>query len=129
LEKAMKSSGVDTSILWESRDSWNGVNAPELVESWTSNTARSVAYAIAASAAVVDLQAAIIDGGIPSGVRSELRWKIDKELAALKPAGSMHPKVIEGRIGPAARAIGAATLPYLDRSAQGTYSRSLSLID
>ena len=114
LEVAIRSAGGDSSVLWTSPDDWSAVGNSGLVDNWISDTARSLAFAVAASAAVIDFQAAIIDGGVPLAVRAALRQKVSEELAKLDLAGMAVPEVTEGSIGPAARAIGAASLSYLE---------------
>lgn len=74
-----------------------------------------MAQAIVAAASVIDFSAAVIDGGFPNWVRERVVRATIKEAAELDLQGVVMPEIIEGMVGPQARAIGGASLPIFAR--------------
>ena len=79
------------------------------------NAAKGIAMATASAAAVLDFEAALIDGWLPKDIRRELVRRVGAELAEIDLPGIDLPVVREGTIGNDARAIGAASLPLSNR--------------
>ncbi len=113
LEQMLRGKGQDPTILWSEPLDWSGFDP--LLQQWIDHTASSLAYAIVASAAVIDFPVAIIDGGFPSCVREAIVKKANASMKRLDLQGLHPPKIIEGKVGANARVIGGALLPYFDR--------------
>ena len=113
LEKAILQSGGDPADLWETSASWQ-VDAV-MLGAWLEQTAEGLALTIAASLSFIDFPLAVIDGWLPNSVRRDLVEITKRKLFQLDLAGLNKPEIREGTIGPEARALGAASLPLLQR--------------
>ncbi|MEX3008463.1 ROK family transcriptional regulator [Hoeflea sp. TYP-13] len=113
LENRLKQAGIDPSPLWLSPDEWPDFG--DLLTEWIDETARNIAIAIVAIAAIIDVEAALIDGGFPATVRNRLVEAVKTELEKLDLQGINEPQVVEAEVGGDARAIGGASLPIFDR--------------
>ena len=113
LESKLRRRGMDPSPLWQMPDDWSDLGEP--LEHWISSTARYLAVAIASACAVIDFEAAIIDGGFPSRIRARIVEATVREIGRLDLQGIRAPKIFEGGIGSNARAIGGACLPLSAR--------------
>jgi predicted NBD/HSP70 family sugar kinase len=113
LEKKLQSEGIDRSPLWHSAKAWDGLGI--FLDDWIENTARHLARAIVASCAVIDFEAAIIDGAFPSQIRHRIVEAIKIELESLDTRGLNSPNVLEGIVGHNARVIGGACQPLLSK--------------
>jgi predicted NBD/HSP70 family sugar kinase len=113
LEKALHARGMQASHLWTSPDNWG-----DLVEDltvWIEKAAGVLAYAIVSSAAVIDFEAAIIEGWMPGEVRAQLVAAVNEALGKIDVEGLRVPQVREGTVGIHARALGGASLPLAAR--------------
>ncbi|MFS4437792.1 ROK family transcriptional regulator [Paracoccaceae bacterium GXU_MW_L88] len=107
LEKKLKQHGED-SILTD-REDWP---IPDRIATeWLSEASEAMAQAIAASCAVVDFPAVVIDGWMPARLRSRMVARVEEALMRQDFTGIAPPKIIEGTLGPEARSLGAAALP------------------
>jgi predicted NBD/HSP70 family sugar kinase len=113
LERKLVSNGIDPTTLWRSKDDWEQYR-PEAGR-WLEQAASGLAHAILASVAVIDFEAAVIDGSFPETIRSELVSRVDRHLSKQDLRGLSVPAVLEGSIGSVARALGGASLPLFDR--------------
>ncbi|MFT4183512.1 MAG: ROK family transcriptional regulator [Rhizobium sp.] len=113
LENLLRDYGFDPRPLWYSADNW--IDFGEPLEIWIQDTAKALAQAIVAAASVIDFSAAVIDGGFPDWVRERIVRATIKEAAQLDLQGVVMPDIIEGAVGPQARAIGGASLPIFAR--------------
>lgn len=113
LEAMLTAKKIDCSPIWLSPEDWS-VFGPVLDE-WVELTARHLALAIVASCSLIDFEAAIIDGGFPAHVRSQLVAAADREVDKLDLQGIARPDVLEGMVGRTARALGGASLPLSAR--------------
>jgi predicted NBD/HSP70 family sugar kinase len=109
LEQELKRQGRDHLMLWRDAGDWSTVGAA--LGQWIGRAAKSLAYAGAAAASVLESAAIVIDGAMPPDVRSRLCEAVRAALAATNLQGITPFKVAEGTIGPDARAMGAASLP------------------
>jgi predicted NBD/HSP70 family sugar kinase len=112
LERKLVAAGLPSEFLWQSPDDWGDAAGPLLSE-WIGEAAESLAQAIIAAVAVVDVQNVLIDGAFPISVRQEL---IDATRAVLDRSnlrGLTPFRLVAGTIGAAARAMGGAALPLL----------------
>ncbi|HEX8048952.1 ROK family transcriptional regulator [Rhizobium sp.] len=113
LENLLRDHGFDPQPLWYSADNW--IDFGEPLEIWIQETAKALAQAIVAAASVIDFSAAVIDGGFPDWVRERIVRATIKEAAELDLQGVVMPEIVEGMVGPQARAIGGASLPIFAR--------------
>ncbi len=109
LERTLKAHGQDGSYLWTSPHDWGDVG-PDL-EDWIERSGAALAYAIVSAAAVIDFQAAVIDGWMPADVRARLVATVAAALRKIDVEGLEIPEVREGTVGIHARALGGASLP------------------
>ncbi len=86
--------------------------ASKIVEGWIGKAADSLAIAIQATAAVIDIQGVIIDGSLPVSVVERLTLLTDAALSAGELRGLHRPALMAGRVGNEARALGGAMLPF-----------------
>jgi predicted NBD/HSP70 family sugar kinase len=120
LEKALIAHGHDASHLWTQPDDWGDLG--QLLEQWIEEAARGLAHAILAASAVIDFEAAVIDGWLPVSVRARVVERTRDHLAALDSEGLSLPEVGEGTVGRHARALGGASLPLAKRFLVGAQS-------
>lgn len=113
LEARLRATGADTDFLWEDRESWD--LAPEVIDPWLAEAARGLAHVAASATALCDLDAVVIDGWMPDDLRARLVVATEAEIARIDLSGAHAPVTLEGRAGPQARALGAASLPLSAR--------------
>jgi len=113
LEQAMKADGVTASYLWTSPEDWGDIGAQ--LDRWIERAGAALAYAIVSACAVIDFEAAVIDGWMPESVRARLVAAVRAELGRIDVEGLVLPKVQEGTVGIHARALGGASLPLSER--------------
>lgn len=111
LERAWREAGLDPSRLWLSPEQWD--EALPLVDRWLDDAAEALAQAVAAACAVIDFEAAIVDGAMPRSMRHALVERTRRRFESLDRKGLSPVVIEEGRVGAFARAIGGATLPLL----------------
>jgi predicted NBD/HSP70 family sugar kinase len=113
LERMLEAAGLDASPLWNTPETWPEYGAP--VDEWVSIVSRSLAQAIIASVSIIDFELAIIDGGIPTNIRARIVEEIRRAVLIFDLQGVQLPIIEEGSIGNDARALGAASLPLIER--------------
>ncbi|OHV84948.1 ROK family transcriptional regulator [Rhizobium sp. LCM 4573] len=113
LERMLQEKGIDPEPLWYSADEW--IDFGEPLESWIQETAKALAQAIVAAASIIDFSAAVIDGGFPDWVRERIVRATNEEARKLDLQGVVMPEIVEGAVGPQARAVGGASLPIFAR--------------
>ena len=113
LEKRLKQAGIDPSPLWLQPEDWPDFG--HYLKEWIDETARNIAISIVSIAAIIDIQAILIDGGFPARVRGAMVEAIKREFEQLDRQGIREPVISEATVGREARVIGGATLPIFDR--------------
>lgn len=113
LEAALQRRGEDAGRLWTRPEEWWDIGEP--LDRWIKGAAAGLAHAILSASAVIDFEAAVIDGWMPLAVRGRLVAETAARLALLDSEGLTLPLVQEGTLGRHARAIGGASLPLSDR--------------
>ena len=78
---------------------------------WAEGASRSLAFAITATAAILDLDAVILAGGLPEDRTADLLRMTERSLADYNVKGVHMPRLHQAEIGITARAIGSAFLP------------------
>ncbi|NGO64722.1 ROK family transcriptional regulator [Rhizobium daejeonense] len=113
LENLLRERGLDPQPLWYAAEEW--IDFGEPLEIWIQDSAEALAQAIVAAVSIIDFSAAIIDGGFPDWVRARLVKATVAAVNRLDLQGIVTPDIIEGIVGPQARAIGGASLPIFAR--------------
>ena len=113
LERQLVEAGVPADPLWDDTAAWALPSA--VLDPWLDTAAAGIAHAIAAATAVVETEAALIDGWLPPAVRARLTERVDRALGRIDLAGISKPAVGEGTLGAEARVLGAASLPLSHR--------------
>ena len=116
LENSLRKSGKDPSALWLSPGQWPALGAE--LDVWIEDAAKGLAILAASAMSIIDFEAIFIDGAFPASIRSRLTALAAEKLARLDLQGLTPARVLEGTIGPDARAIGAAALPMLSNFAR-----------
>lgn len=120
LERELRRDGIETAFLWSSPETWPDLG-PAL-ERWLASAGRALAYAIVSASAVIDFEAAVIDGWMPPDVRRRLTDATRKAIADVDAEGLRAPAIKEGTVGIQARALGGASLPLFERFMIGASS-------
>nr|WP_269932304.1 ROK family transcriptional regulator [Aminobacter sp. HY435] len=113
LEAALNDQGVDASHLWSSPEEWGELGSA--LDQWLATAGDALAYAIVASASVIDFESAVIDGWMPSAIRARLVAAVQASIRQIDVEGLRIPSVREGTVGIHARALGGASLPLSER--------------
>lgn len=113
LAEAMERAGEPSDHLWEQCTRWD-VSEPVL-SAWMDGAARALAQATLAAAALIEIEAVVIDGWMPAAIRAEITRRTAAEFHQLDLAGIAAPAIREGTVGPDARALGAAAIPLSQR--------------
>ena len=122
LEKRLTARGIEAQHLWTSPQDWGDIG-PEL-DAWIAGAADALAHAVVAASAVIDFEAAVIDGWMPAAVRRRLVDAVRAAVVRIDAEGLKLPVVREGTVGIHARALGGASLPLSDRFLVGADFRS-----
>lgn len=112
LERKLIAQGRNPDILWQSPDDWGDDLGP-VVDEWIDEVAESLAFAIVAAIAVVDVETVVIDGAFPGHVRARIIERTETAIARVNRQGLSAFRLVAGSIGNAARAMGGASLPLL----------------
>lgn len=109
LEDALAAAGIDPKRLRDEIDDWTPFES--WLEPWIETAARNLAIAVAAIAAVVEVEAVLIDGAMPEAVRRRVTDRTRELFARHDLTGIERPVIEEGKVGRTARSVGAALLP------------------
>lgn len=112
LERAVAAAGLPVAALYDPEADWSRFGAH--LDGWLATAARGIAHAIAAASAIIDVEAAVIDGAFPAAIRERLLRLVGLEIGRLDLSGIDPPRLLPGSIGPVARALGGASLPLFD---------------
>lgn len=113
LAAAMEAQGEPSGHLWENPDHWQ-VSA-EVLTPWIAAAAGGLASAALSAAALLEIEAVLIDGWMPAPVRAEITRQTQIALHRLDLAGVAPPLIREGTVGAQARSLGAAAIPLSQR--------------
>ena len=109
----MEEAGESSDHLWERPDHWQV--SERLLRQWVEVAAEGLAGAILSAAALLELEAVLIDGWMPPAVRAMVTERTREALARLDMSGVATPQVREGTVGAQARSLGAAAIPLSQR--------------
>lgn len=113
LERALERAGTDPAKLWDPECDWSDFGQP--LDHWIDRTARHLAIATVAVASVIDFECILIDANCPPAIRGRIIDRTREEVGRIDTQGIETPVLAEASVGRNARAIGAATLPIIDR--------------
>jgi predicted NBD/HSP70 family sugar kinase len=116
LKRRLEAAGIDASSIWATPDSWSEFG-PQL-DDWVEEAASALAYASVAAISVIDFEAIVIDGEMPAAVRERLTARTAQVFASLDRRGLSEVEIVSGGIGPDARAVGGAALPFIKNFAR-----------
>ena len=88
-----------------------GDQAEPFLTEWIDDCADALAQAMIGAVAVIDVDAIVIDGILPSSVLTRTVRAIADRFDSIVPEGLVAPRIVTGSVGPRAAAIGAAILP------------------
>lgn len=106
LEQHIAAAGGEPLGLYQERDDWDQFEPH--VGNWISRASRNLADAIVSSLSVLDFEAVIIDGAIPTDVKKRLVNEVKVQLEHADLQGVLMPDIEPGQMGWRARTIGAA---------------------
>lgn len=113
LERRLEQADLNPEILWQAPQDWS--EASRYVDQWITQTAQELAKAALSACSVIDFEAIIIDGSLPTYVREELVERTRRYLTNQDMRGLIAPQIEAGSIGRNARAIGAACGPIFSQ--------------
>ena len=109
LEQRFVAAGIPAAAAHDHRalspDAW------AVTERWLDEACPAIAMTIATSTALLDLEAVVMDGEIDRQLMREMIRRTQAALDRIEWEGMVRPQLIEGTIGPDARAMGGAILP------------------
>jgi predicted NBD/HSP70 family sugar kinase len=111
LEQRIDAAGLDPSSIWRTPASWDDFGVH--LDAWIEEASHALAYASVAAISVIDFEAIVIDGAMPTDVRNRLTARVAERVEALDRRGLSDVAVMSGAIGAEARAIGGAALPLI----------------
>ena len=113
LADRMEAAGESADHIWEQPDHWRV--SERLLSDWIETAAEGLAIAILSAAALIELEAVLIDGWMPPAIRARITERTRVALSQLDMAGVTAPHVREGTMGAHARSLGAAAIPLSQR--------------
>ncbi|MEM8801387.1 MAG: ROK family transcriptional regulator [Pseudomonadota bacterium] len=109
LEERLTDAGIDPDVIRETPNDWSVIESH--AAAWAEETGAYLALASATVASVVEVQAILIDGAVPSSVRTAICSSASRHLAQMELDGIDKPLITEASVGRVARSIGAGLLP------------------
>jgi predicted NBD/HSP70 family sugar kinase len=109
LEQALMAAGHDPLLVQQ-----DAIMSPEFsafTQPWLSQAAKALAMSATTAAALLDLDAVIMDGSLNLKLLQALLQQTEISLAQFSFDGIHQPQVLAGRVGSHARALGGALLP------------------
>lgn len=120
LEVQLQKENLDSKLLWKRPPNWQPFSS--IVDPWIEATALELAKASLATCSVIDFEAILIDGALPTAVKQRLVERTRHYFAVQDLRGLIAPQIIEGQVGENARAIGAACGPVFSQFFLDTHS-------
>jgi predicted NBD/HSP70 family sugar kinase len=109
LEQSLEKAGFDPLLVHQ--DSIMDAQYAEHTAPWLAQASQALAMTIVSATALLDLDAAVIDGSLGQSLISALINATREQLKHYNLEGLQTPKVMAGMVGSHARAIGGALLP------------------
>jgi predicted NBD/HSP70 family sugar kinase len=105
----LKTNGIDISRVRDLEPM--PAHARRFVEEWQDDCADALAQAIIGSIAVVDVEAIVIDGLLPSPLLLDTVNRVRACFTQMLPPGLIAPKITAGNLGARGSALGASIMP------------------
>lgn len=86
--------------------------AEPIVDEWVADCSDALCFALFSALGVLDFEGIIIDSSLPREIVMQLVRAIKGKMEKITPNSVILPKVLAGKVGPDARAIGGAILPF-----------------
>ena len=109
LEQALEKAGFDPLLIHQ--DSIMDTQYADITTPWLAQASLALAMTITSATALLDLDAAVIDGSLGSSLITALIKATRDKLRLYNLEGLQPPAVMSGMVGSHARAIGGALLP------------------
>ncbi len=109
LEQALLAAGHDALLIHQDRI-MDAAYGP-LTEAWVAQASQALAMTVASSAALLDLDAVVMDGSLGAPLMRALMTATQEALAQYRFDGMHQPQLLAGQVGSHARALGGALLP------------------
>jgi len=109
LIRHLRGSGVAISNRSEVEEAFT--RHPKLIGEWLDDCADALIVPLLSSARLLDVEAIVLDGDMPQGVKEDLMGRLAPLLDAATPEARKAPRLLMGMIGREASALGAAILP------------------
>lgn len=109
LEPSLVQKGFEAAAAHDERALSEAMRA--VTNSWLDRAAPGLAWTVATSAALLDLDAVVIDGSFHRGLLDVIRARTEAALDRFSWEGITRPQLDLGSIGADARAMGGAVLP------------------
>lgn len=109
LEQALRSAGHDPLLVHQSAI-MDAAYAAQ-TEPWLAAASQALAMTVASSAALLDLDAVVMDGSLGAPLMAALMQRTQDALASYRFEGMHQPALLTGQVGAHARALGGALLP------------------
>jgi len=106
LERAVAETTSSSLSLYENSDQWDRFEP--LVGKWITRAGNNLAHAIVSSLSLIDFEAVVIDGAMPSEIIDRLVDEVIRQLKEIDLQGVILPDVSSGAFGRRARTVGAA---------------------
>ena len=113
LAREIDAQGGEGNQLWETPDSWDIDDG--ILSAWIESAAAGLASSTLSAATLIELEAVVIDGWIPAGVRARLTERTGALFNRFDLSGFEPPLILEGTVGPQARALGGAAIALSQR--------------
>jgi predicted NBD/HSP70 family sugar kinase len=113
LAAEMEAAGEPSDHLFEQHEHWHV--SPQILSDWLDQAAYGLAWATLSAASLLEIEAVMIDGWMPTTIRAEITRRTHAALHALDLDGIDPPVIREGSLGAQARALGAAAIPLSQR--------------
>lgn len=109
LEQSLIAAGLNPLLVHQ--DAIMDAAYHELTEPWLIQASEALAMSVATSAALLDLDAVVIDGSLGKPLMTALMAATQDKLRQYRFDGIHQPKLLKGQVGAHARAMGGALLP------------------
>lgn len=113
LEEALEARWPGQAQAMLQQPDWTGFD--DLLDTWLTQTSEALAYAALTVVAIFDAPDVVVDCGAPAKVRQDLVARIDDIISKADARGIERPRVVSGKLGPMAGALGAGYLAIVSR--------------
>lgn len=113
LERALQAAGHDPQLVHA--DTIMDAAYASITGPWLAQASRALAMTIVNACALVDLDAAVVDGSLSAALVQQLTALTRLQIGHFNLQGLDPPKLVVGKVGAHARALGGALLPLHTR--------------